>query len=576
MGERLSFEAAQARSKANKSAVVLPREARESPDVWPEITPSFHFGRDAKLFAIGSCFARNIELHLSAAGFDVRSLPSKHGFGFEPGHLNKYSPPSILQELRWAKTILERDDSVRPEDVEPLLCRVGEDVYVDTQLHGFRGTGFAEALQKRREIYQIYREAFSADVVIVTLGLIETWWDDVQKAYVHAPTLPMARQKGRFQFEQLDFASCLEAVRATMRLLDRGDGTPKILLTTSPVPLRRTFTSADVAVANSYSKSVLRAVSGQVQMEFPQVDYFPSYESVTLSRSEGIWLDDMIHVSQTFVARIMERVRMTYVAEDAALNTDLYELVHRFEAASTTDLEAAYALLAQIRPIEAVRMLSFRIRATNVLIERGAHDEIGPYLENLDTLAPTTLMEVGMLQVLELRLARDGHPELAAKIAPYVARFGVMPPPVLTKSVEKLLDHDDRANAQALLEQANIEEIACGPTCGAYVDLCDRLGLTTLGNEVLFQKAARGLMASPERKRLAQRLMEQERLGEALEQALIAAEAEDYAPGYRFLCLTLARRIGDGAQTKRIVGLFAAAAERAGATPADTPTQPGS
>ena len=69
--------------------------------------------------------------------------------------------------------------------------------------------------------------------------------------------------------------------------------------------------------------------------------------------------------------------------------------------------------------------------------------------------------------------------------------------------------------------------------------------------------------------------MEQERLGEALEQALIA-EAEDYAPGYRFLCLTLARRIGDGAQTKRIVGLFAAAAERAGATPADTPTQPGS
>jgi len=58
--------------------------------------------------------------------------------------------------------------------------------------------------------------------------------------------------------------------------------TPRLrfLLTVSPVPLTATASQNHVMVATSYSKSVLRAVAGELAAKYPFVDYFPSYELV--------------------------------------------------------------------------------------------------------------------------------------------------------------------------------------------------------------------------------------------------------------------------------------------------------
>jgi hypothetical protein len=60
----------------------------------------------------------------------------------------------------------------------------------------------------------------------------------------------------------------------------------------SPVPLAATATDAHVLPATIYSKSVLRAVAGELANEFRNVDYFPSYEIITNVLS-GSWFYDV-------------------------------------------------------------------------------------------------------------------------------------------------------------------------------------------------------------------------------------------------------------------------------------------
>ena len=57
-----------------------------------------------------------------------------------------------------------------------------------------------------------------------------------------------------------------------------------ILLTVSPVPLTATASGSHVLVSSTYSKSVLRAVAGDLCSECKHIDYFPSYEIITNPR----------------------------------------------------------------------------------------------------------------------------------------------------------------------------------------------------------------------------------------------------------------------------------------------------
>ena len=54
-----------------------------------------------------------------------------------------------------------------------------------------------------------------------------------------------------------------------------------MLLTVSPVPMTATANDEHVLVASTHTKSVLRAVAGELAREEPAIDYFPSYEIIT-------------------------------------------------------------------------------------------------------------------------------------------------------------------------------------------------------------------------------------------------------------------------------------------------------
>lgn len=319
MGKRIPLDTALATASANRYGRMVgrARDNRIEPECWPHVEPSFHFTKEQKFFATGSCFATNISRRLALDGYDV------HGgmIAAEGNRRNRYTPPAIHQELAWAKAIFDRDDEPREEDIRPLLVEFGDGRWVDMWAPRERGSpaNYEEAIAARSEVYRFFRGAFIADVVIITLGLIEAWWDKVSQSYVEFDT-PWARRsdRDRLEFEKLSFETCKDYVDRTLKLVLNGQR--RVLITTSPVMLGRTFTDKDVIVAHTHSKSVLRAVAGELSDQYEGVDYFPSYEIATMTRRPEVWEDDLIHIEPNFIARIMQHVTSAYVP--GSLGTD--------------------------------------------------------------------------------------------------------------------------------------------------------------------------------------------------------------------------------------------------------------
>ena len=81
----------------------------------------------------------------------------------------------------------------------------------------------------------------------------------------------------------------------------------RFLFTVSPVPLTATATNQHVLPATVYSKSVLRAVCGEVMAACDYVDYYPSYELVASHPMRGTFFrPNMRNVTAEGVARVMD------------------------------------------------------------------------------------------------------------------------------------------------------------------------------------------------------------------------------------------------------------------------------
>lgn len=112
----------------------------------PEWSPSFQIPSDAKIFALGSCFARNIERALLNLGAQVTSAEPESDLmelktNLSLGLLNKYNPVSIHQELEWAAGV-----SSFPEDGFVQL----RGKYIDPYLRNQAPSGSMELVHTRR------------------------------------------------------------------------------------------------------------------------------------------------------------------------------------------------------------------------------------------------------------------------------------------------------------------------------------------------------------------------------------------------------------------------------------------
>lgn len=285
-----------------------------------EPNPKFRLDSIAKIFTIGSCFARNIESHFHKMGFDVPTVrfsvpPSEHG-GRPSGILNKYTPASIYQELEWTLRAMGKEAG-DPVFDETLLV-LNDDAAIDLELAGFVRVAPDRAHRRRIEVRDVFAHAFESDMIALTLGLAEAWWDNERQRYIQqVPSKDTIRMyPGRFAFELLSFEKAKDFTRQSIELLIKhGRPGAKIFLTTSPVPLGHTFANDDILITNTHAKSLLRAVCGELAPNYPQVAYFPSYESVMMSNSPEVWAEDQIHVQDAMVGRIVKLLVESYFDE---------------------------------------------------------------------------------------------------------------------------------------------------------------------------------------------------------------------------------------------------------------------
>jgi tetratricopeptide (TPR) repeat protein len=325
-------------------------------ELYPHVQPTFRLKASDTIFTIGSCFARNIEANLQALGckvpmLDLR-LPAEEFDGQPNAAMNKFHPPAFRQCLEWTARIYDRDGVVNWADCAPLAFDVGDGRLTDLDMPGVvAAVPKARFIERRQHIYDIFAKVFSADCMMMTPGLIEAWFDLETGLFMSgAPYRAMRGTNSRWRFEVLSFQRCLEDMLGAIDVVRARNPGVKILVTTSPVPIGRTFSGRDISIANTHSKAVLRAVCDAVCIEREGIDYFPSYEMATLSNPTLVWKSDRLHVSSGFIAKIVGHMLAHYIegVEEAAAH--YHRARARLVDGAAGEAEAAARLALEAKP----------------------------------------------------------------------------------------------------------------------------------------------------------------------------------------------------------------------------------
>lgn len=316
----IEFSAEEALGNYNKPLAdwSVARRRMRSGRVVPHSKPTFSLQKSDTILTLGSCFAREIETHLSKFGCKVPSLDlSGPDSEINGQRLNRviglFTPPTFYQAIAWAEQIRERDNIVRPSDCDRFFFDTGNGAIIDLGLAQPEKNSYQQCLARRQQLLKLYENAFTAECIMITPGLVETWFD--KKENLYTVTAPLRNRQifdaARFSFRVLDYSECLESLLATIDLIRKYNPAVKFLITASPVPLRFTFSDRDILVANTFSKAALRTACDELVRMRPQIDYFPSYEAVTLS-TRKVWLKDRRHVHEGMVGEIVARVIQQY------------------------------------------------------------------------------------------------------------------------------------------------------------------------------------------------------------------------------------------------------------------------
>jgi hypothetical protein len=254
--------------------------------------------RTDKIATAGSCFAQHFGRHLQLRGanymecepapplFIDKTEARKFGFGvFSCRYGNIYTSRQLLQlahealgKRRPTEFIWQKKgrffDALRP-GVDPVGQATEEDVLAE----------------RKRHLTAVRLMLSTLNVFVFTLGLTEGWISLADNTiYPTAPgTIAGDFDSSRFSFINLRYEDVLSDMRSFWFLLKSINPKARMLLTVSPVPLAATATNYHVIPATTYSKSVLRAVAGDLSADHKEIFYFPSYELIISHPMRGMF-----------------------------------------------------------------------------------------------------------------------------------------------------------------------------------------------------------------------------------------------------------------------------------------------
>jgi hypothetical protein len=287
-----------------REAAVFDLNRFHSRDLKLDVSPSFALGPRDHIFVMGSCFAAEVCRALNGMGFAAK----------DAGQGLKYNVFSMLQALGWA---------LADDFDEQLLAPLKDGRFFDGHRHPFVAYATPEAgVLEHRAVLRLVSEAVrKADVIVLTLGLVEVWHDSIANVWLNqTPPVNLIEQTDRFRVHATTHAQNLHAFQTLLLRLHEVNPACRMVCSVSPVPLKATFCGDDVLVANCYSKSTLRSVVSETLLNLRRthglsIDYFPAYELATLRPREEVWSEtirdnepDGRHVRRSFVDDVIMRL----------------------------------------------------------------------------------------------------------------------------------------------------------------------------------------------------------------------------------------------------------------------------
>jgi hypothetical protein len=279
----------------------------------PVVSVKFQISQSEKVSTLGSCFAQHLARHIQKSGYNYLVT----------------EPLAIHEEQTEAAVLMASQFSARYGNVYTarqavqLLDRVrgwspNEGVWErDGRFYdAFRPNVFAGGFKSEDDLNAsltshltaVDRVFTESDVVIFTLGLTEAWVSSSDGAvYPVAPgVVAGSMDEARHKFVNFTYSEVQSDLLAFCLRLRSMNPSVRVLLTVSPVPLNATYEPQNVWTSTTYSKSVLRAVVGDICKELPYVDYFPSYEIITCPQVQGRYFeDDLREIKEVGVRHVM-------------------------------------------------------------------------------------------------------------------------------------------------------------------------------------------------------------------------------------------------------------------------------
>lgn len=281
-------------SRAFWRPAVASRSLFDLEDVW---RPKFAFDAGDKFVTFGSCFAQHIGRALSARGFNWYSAePAPVGLSAASAKLfnydvfsartgNIYTTSILAQWTRWAVGAADVPDEYWEED-----RRVFDPFRPAIEPNGFRSR--EEMVANRAATIAAFRRCIEdATFFVFTLGLTESWFNVCDgHEYPMCPGTTAGKFDGDAHvFRNQTVAEISAGLDDAIGMMRAINPALRFILTVSPVPLTATNSGNHVMVATMESKSILRAVAGQVAHSRVDTDYFPSYELINSPAIKGVF-----------------------------------------------------------------------------------------------------------------------------------------------------------------------------------------------------------------------------------------------------------------------------------------------
>lgn len=294
--------------------------------------------KDTKVLAFGSCFAEYFIRFLDAHGYNQWQLPSE-GYAYCQENLFLALPTTfesvfvIEQQVRWAFGHMASD----------------------TAFWITRDKTLFEATEERR--LKIRQSFLEADVIIITLGLSEIWYDKISGEPLWRLIPESLYDPARHAFRCATVSETLDSLRSLDRLVAEFIPRSRFVLTLSPVPLHSTFRDRPPVVANVASKAILRAAldeffSDEKIAASGRYLYFPSYE-IALNMFGNPFGPDNRHVRPEVATAIMNIFSaactdMQTAHRDFAQSESQIEILRRRVGALERELDSKEAAIREL------------------------------------------------------------------------------------------------------------------------------------------------------------------------------------------------------------------------------------